>query len=89
METNLATIGLIILGFAALYILVWIFIKPVKFILKLVANSTIGALSLVLFNYIGSLFGISLGVNLYSSIICGILGVPGFLMLIFSKMLIG
>lgn len=88
MQINPAPLAMLILGFVLLYILVWIFIKPVKLILKLATNSVIGALCLVAFNYIGSLFGITLGVNLYSSVLCGILGVPGFLMLLCSKMLI-
>ena len=88
MQINPAPLAMLILGFVLLYILVWIFIKPVKLILKLFANSTIGALCLVAFNYVGSLFGITLGVNLYSSVLCGILGVPGFIMLLCSKMFI-
>ncbi len=88
MQTSLTTAALLFFGFAVLYILVWIFIKPVKFILKIIANSAVGALCLILFNYVGSLFGITLGVNLYSSAICGILGIPGFLMLICSKFFI-
>lgn len=88
MQMNPAPLAMLILGFVLLYILVWIFIKPVKLILKLATNSAIGALCLVAFNYVGSLFGITLGVNLYSSVLCGILGVPGFLMLLCSKMLI-
>ncbi len=88
MQISLSTVALLFFGFAALYILVWIFIKPVKFLLKMIANSTLGALCLILFNYVGSLFGITLGVNLYSSAICGLLGVPGFLMLICSKFFI-
>jgi len=88
MQINPSLFAMLILGFVLLYILVWIFIKPVKLILKLAANSAIGALCLIAFNYAGSLFGITLGVNLYSSVLCGILGFPGFLMLLCSKMLI-
>lgn len=77
--------AMIIGAFALTYLLVWIFMRPLKFLLKIVANSAIGSLCLVLFNYIGTLFGISLGVNIYSSLICGLFGIPGFLMLIAGK----
>lgn len=87
-NVNMNTIALFILGFAVLYLLVWFFTKPVKFILKAAANSVIGSLCLVLFNYAGSLFGITLGVNLYSSVVCGLLGIPGFLMLVCAKIFI-
>ena len=88
MQLNPAPLAILILGFVLLYIFVWIFIKPVKFILKIAANSVVGALCLAAFNYVGSIFGLTLGINLYSSVLCGILGVPGFLMLLCSKMLI-
>ena len=88
MSVNMSVIALFILGFAILYILVWFFMKPVKFVLKLAANSVIGSLSLILFNYAGSLFNMSLGVNIYSSVVCGLLGIPGFLLLLCSKIFI-
>lgn len=88
MNVNFTSVALVILGFAVIYLLIWIFIKPVKFVLKIVANSAIGSLCLILFNYAGTLFGISLGVNVYSSLICGILGIPGFLLLVAGKLFI-
>ncbi len=88
MTWNFTTIALLIVGFAVLYLLVWIFIKPVKFLLKIAANSAVGSLFLILFNYAGSLFGLSIGVNLYSALVCGLLGVPGFLLLLCSKWLV-
>ncbi len=88
MSANFTSVALLILGFAVIYLLIWIFIKPVKFIIKIATNSIVGSLFLVLFNYAGTLLGVSLGVNVYSSLVCGILGVPGFFLLLAGKLFI-
>lgn len=89
MNWDYGMVALFVLGFVVLYILMWIFIKPVKVALKLIANSVIGALLLMLFNYIGGIWGASIGVNVYTALICGILGVPGFILLLLLKWIYG
>ena len=88
METGVTSAVILIVGAALLCLLIRIFIKPLRLIVKLCANSAIGSLILVLFNYFGGIFGISLGVNIYSALICGALGVPGFLLLLAGKLFI-
>ncbi len=87
MNWDYGMVAWLILGFALLYILMWLFIKPVKIALKLIVNSLIGALLLVVFNYIGGIWGITIGVNLFTALTCGILGIPGFLLLLLLKWL--
>ena len=54
-----------------------IFIVPIKKVLKLVVNSILG----------GAIFHI--GLNFFTSILIGILGIPGAVVLVILKLLIG
>ena len=53
-----------------------IFILPLKNILKLIANSCIGAAIIYIINLIGANFGFYIGINLGTAIFVGILGIP-------------
>lgn len=53
-----------------------IFILPLKSILKLIANSCIGAAIIYIINLIGANFGFYIGINLGTAIFVGILGIP-------------
>lgn len=88
MSADFTSVSMLIVCFAIIYLFIWVFIKPIKLIFKILANSIIGSAVLILFNYAGTFFSISLGVNVYSSLICGILGIPGLIMLILGKMFI-
>ncbi len=87
----MATTNLVI---AILFLLVIIFIiaqlimKPLKLIWKLVINSIIGLVLLVLTNYIGAYFDFSLPLNVLTVLIAGFLGIPGILLLICFQLLL-
>lgn len=89
MTWDYSSIGLLIVGIIVAILLIWLFIKPVKFILKILANSVAGVFFLILFNYAGSLWNIQIGVNAFTALICGILGFPGFLLLLAVKFFYG
>ena len=59
-----------------LFIFGKIFILPIKSILKLIANSCIGAIIIYIINLIGANFGFYIGINLGTAIFVGILGIP-------------
>lgn len=59
-----------------LFIFGKIFILPIKSILKLIANSCIGAIIRYIINLIGANFGFYIGINLGTAIFVGILGIP-------------
>ena len=65
-----------------------IFILPLKKILKLVFNSIIGGILIYVINLIGSTFGFHIGLNFFTSILVGLLGLPGAVCLIVVKLLI-
>lgn len=59
---------------AALFLLRW----PLAQLIRLALRSSVGLAVLALFSQFGQLLGISLGVNLVNALVLGLLGVPGF-----------
>ncbi|NCB62400.1 MAG: transcriptional regulator [Clostridia bacterium] len=67
----------LLVGLTAVLALV-VFQKPLKH-LGLFGLRTVGSLAaLALFSPVGSLIGVSLGVNLVNALVMGLLGLPGF-----------
>ena len=64
-----------------------IFTKPIRFILKLLINTLIGFVVLILINKFGSYIGVTLGVNWINAAVVGILGVPGVALLLILRWL--
>lgn len=58
------------------------FVFPVKKILKLLGNSILGALIIFIINLVGTTFNFHIGLSILNSIIVGILGIPGAILLI-------
>ena len=71
-----------------LFLLGRIFVLPLKSILKLIVNSILGALLIWFINLIGGAFGFHIGLNLVTSIVIGILGLPGAILLIALKLVL-
>ena len=69
------------LGIFALYVVGYMFLIPIKIILRLIINSVAGAVSILLINWIGSFWGIHISLNVLSAVIVGVLGVPGAILL--------
>lgn len=60
-----------------------ILISPLKKILKILLNSILGGILLFIINYFGNIFfGFQIGVNIWTSLFVGILGIPGAVLLI-------
>jgi inhibitor of the pro-sigma K processing machinery len=62
--------------------------KPLRFISQGVVKLVIGALFLFFLNIIGNQFGIHVPINLITSAISGLLGIPGVLALVAIEMYI-
>ena len=60
---------------------------PLKIIFKLLANATIGAIALVIINYIGGFFSFHIDLNFITALIAGALGVPGIAVLFILELL--
>ena len=56
-------------------------LKLLKFIMKLTGNAIMGAIVLILLNLIGTYFNFHININLLSTLITGLLGIPGVILL--------
>ena len=65
-----------------IFVLGKLFIIPLKHILKLILNSIFGGILLWIINIIGANFSFHIGINLFTCIFVGILGIPGCILLI-------
>jgi len=74
------TVGIIFLFFIGR-----LFLVPLKIILKLVYNCVIGAILLIVVNFIGQTFGFFIPLNIFSALLVGFLGIPGLLLLVALK----
>lgn len=72
-----------------LFIFGKLFIVPIKTILKLIVNSVLGGITIFIINLIGSIWGFRIGLNLVTSIFIGILGIPGVIVIIIIKLILG
>lgn len=71
----------IALGLVLLFLIVVclrLFAAPLKLALKVVFNSALGFGALWLLNLTTTVTGLSLGLNIFNAAVIGILGVPGF-----------
>lgn len=62
-----------------------LFRRPLGALCRLTIRSGLGLVFLWLFQEVGGLLGIHLGVNLLNSLILGALGLPGFALLVMSQ----
>lgn len=65
------------IGLVLLFFLIRMFYAPLKIALKLIGNAIVGGVFLVFVNFIGSIVGIQIGVNIFTAVTAGVLGVPG------------
>lgn len=83
---NIIIAALILL--VILYIIIQVFLKPVKLVWKLLMNSIVGIILLLLSNYIGAYFAFALPINIITVLIAGFLGIPGIILLACFQILI-
>ncbi len=82
----------LILGAAVLcgvVMLLKIFGTPIRLALKLALNTLLGFAELVVLNFLGSLVGIGIGINLVNALVVAVLGIPGVFLLFLVKWLFG
>lgn len=71
-----------------LYIILKILAAPVKIIIKLLINAFVGGVVRFLINLVGASFGIVLNITWITSLIVGIFGVPGVVLVILLQILL-
>lgn len=75
----------VMVGLLAVFLLaalLRIFKTPLRLALKLLINTLLGFLALYLAGLTAPWTGITLGLNLWNALIVGILGLPGFVLLL-------
>lgn len=77
--------GYFLLALLGLIVLVKLFSWPFKMLLKLIINGILGVILLILVNFVGAYFNISIGINAVTALIAGFFGVPGVIFLLIFK----
>ena len=81
MDLNQKVIAALLAGFF-LIALLRVFSAPVRVALRLLMNTLLGFLALWAVHLTAGFTGIALGLNLWNALVVGVLGVPGFLLLL-------
>ena len=63
-------------------------ILPIKLIIKLILNSLLGGLTITIINWVGTAFNLHIGLNIFTAMFVGILGIPGVILLLIFKLIL-
>ena len=77
----------ILMGVLAAFLLIAlirVFQAPLRLALKLLVNTLLGFLALWAVNLTAGVTGITLGLNLWNALVIGVLGLPGFVLLLLT-----
>ena len=83
MSQTLTDILVVIAAVFLVWLVIRLFRKPIRWILKLLLNTAIGFAALFLLNF----FGITLGLNWINALVIGVAGFPGLVLLLLIKYL--
>jgi len=76
------------IGLIMLFFIIRVFYTPIKIALKLLFNAIAGGIFLLFINVVGGIVNIQIGINIFTALVVGVLGVPGAaLMLILQVVL--
>lgn len=84
MDLTQKVIAAILAGFF-LIALLRVFSAPLRLALKLLVNTLLGFLALWAVTLTSAFTGITLGLNLLNALVIGILGLPGFVLLLLAQ----
>lgn len=86
-ENNL--IAAYAIGLVLLFFLIRIFYTPLKFALKLIGNAVAGGLFLLFVNLVGGIVNIQIGINIFTALTVGLLGIPGAALMLILQVVLG
>ncbi len=84
MDLSQKMLAAILAGFLIVALL-RVFSTPLRLALRVLANTLLGFLALWAVNLTAAVTGISLGLNLWNALIIGVLGLPGFVLLLLVR----
>lgn len=88
MEFLFSNILVIAAGIFILWLIIKLFLTPIKWIFKLLINTLVGFAALWVINFFGDFIGISLALNWINALVVGVFGFPGVVVLLVLKYLI-
>ncbi len=71
--------------FITLIIVGKLMVLPIKKIIKLIINSVLGIMLMNVINVIGNNYNFHLGINWWTILISGLLGIPGVILVVILK----
>lgn len=89
MLNDYSTMFAYLMGIIILFFLGRFFVVPMKFIVKMIFNSVLGGIIIVVINFAGSFFNFNISLNFFTAFIIGALGIPGALSIIILKQIFG
>lgn len=81
------TVLLVVFIALAAYVFIKLIASPIKKIFKLLLHMLSGFLMLLLAEFICGFFDFSIGINYVNILVSGILGTPGVILLVLTKLL--
>lgn len=81
------SLDLIIAGIVGI-LLLYMLLKILKLPIKILINGIVGMVTLNIINYFGAYIGITLVVNIWTSLISGFLGLPGVILVFIYSIMI-
>ena len=76
---------LILGGVFLIWVVIKLFSKPIKLLVKLACNTAIGYIALLLLNFFGGKIGITLGLSWVNALVIGVFGYPVLILLLLLK----
>jgi len=71
-----------------IYIVAQVIMKPIKLLWKIIINSAIGLVLLMVANYLAGYIDFNIPINIITVLIAGFLGIPGILLLVCFQLLL-
>lgn len=84
---NSSSLIIILACLIIIFIIGKIFFLPIKKVLKLMVNSILGGFTIYIINIIGASFNFHIGLNIFTSIFVGFLGIPGVILIILLQLI--
>ncbi len=88
MSFDALSISAYIIGLVLVYIFCRIFIRPIRYLFKILAKSVFGGLVLSAINFVGGFAGIMVSVNPFTAFVSGVLGLPGIVLVVLLQYII-
>jgi len=79
----------LMLALGAGFLAYLLYTRQFGWFLRVLRNMAIGVAGMLVFNLMLGGFGLSVGINVVTALIVGLLGAPGFMMLYAAQMMIG